>query len=87
MYVSVKHTVADAAAFQARGQALVQGAPAGLTPLQFFPDTQGREAACLWEGESVEAVAEYIDGTLGDASKQDYFQIAEEYATGLPVRR
>lgn len=85
MYVAVEHTIKDAGAFQMRGQAMIQQTPAGVRPLQFFPDAVGQKAVCLWDGPSVDAVSEYIDGKLGDASDQEYFEVAEEYAIGLPA--
>lgn len=85
MYVSVHHTVRDPASFQTRGDQLRQGGPEGLTPLQFLPDGHGRRAVCLWEAPSVDAVREYVDRCLGDASDQEYFAVAEQHAFGLPA--
>jgi len=85
MYVSVNHTIKDPASFQTRGQQLREGWPEGFAPLQFLPSVTGLRATCLWEGTSVEAVQQYIDGCLGDASEQEYFAIAEEHAFGLPA--
>ncbi len=85
MYVSIHHTIKDPASFQTRGQQLRDGWPDGLTPLQFLPGVDGRRASCLWEGGSLDAVRDYIDGCLGDSSDQEYFAVAEEYAFGLPA--
>lgn len=85
MYVSVLHTIKDPASFQTRGQRLAPEAPAGVSPLQFLPDTQGMRATCLWQGDSVDAVRDHIDGCLGDASDQEYFAVSEQHAVGLPA--
>ena len=85
MYVAVHHTVKDPASFQTRGDQLREGWPEGVTPRQFLPDGHGRRAACLWEAPSVDAVREYVDGCLGDASDQEYFAVADQRAFGLPA--
>lgn len=85
MYVSVQHVITDPASFQTRGQQLRYGSPEGLAPLLFLPEAQGTRAACVWEGPSLDAVRRHIDGTLGDASRQEYFAVSEEHAFGLPA--
>ncbi len=85
MYVAVYHTIRDPASFQTRGQQLREGGPDGLAPLQFVPSVNGLRATCLWEGGSLEAVRDHIDGCLGDASDQEYFAVAEQQAFGLPA--
>jgi hypothetical protein len=47
----------------------------------------GRQAAyvfCLWEGNSLEGVRDYVDSTLGDSSRNAYFEVDGEIARGLP---
>jgi hypothetical protein len=87
MFVSVLHTVHDPAVFQERGQSLLTEVPPGLAPHQFLPATDLSQAVCLWEGETLQSLQAHIDGTLGDASTQRYFTVADEYASGLPARR
>ena len=86
MYVAVMHTVRDPQAMRSRGEALADpsNAPAGVRPRQFCPSKDLSAATCLWEGDSVDAVREYIDSTLGDASENSYFEVDTEYAQGLP---
>jgi hypothetical protein len=85
MFVSVHHVIHDIPAFQQRGEGLIATPPDGVRPQQFYPATDFSRAVCLWEGPSAAAVREYIDGTLGDASTQDYFEVAEEHTIGLPA--
>jgi hypothetical protein len=84
MYVTVIHSINDAASFQTRGQQLLPS-PAGVAALQFFPDTEGKRAVCLWQADSVDAVRDHIDGTLGDAAAQEYYAVSEQHAVGLPA--
>jgi hypothetical protein len=41
-------------------------------------------AVCLWEGDSVDAVRDYVDSLTGDSSQNTYFEVNTEYAMGLP---
>jgi hypothetical protein len=82
MYVAVLHQFQDPPTAFARGEKLVmnEGAPAGVRGLQFYPSTDGTIAACLWEADSVEAIQEYVDSTLGDASVNTCFAVDAEQA-------
>jgi hypothetical protein len=86
MYVAVVHRVKDPQAMLERGQALNDpaNAPSGVVGHQFCPSKDLSAATCVWEGDSVDAVRDYIDGTLGDSSDNTYFEINTEYAQGLP---
>jgi hypothetical protein len=82
MYVAVLHQFQDPQTAFARGEKLImnEGAPAGVRGLQFYPSTDGTVAACLWESDSVEAVQEYVDSTLGDSSVNSCFEVDAEQA-------
>jgi hypothetical protein len=82
MYVAVLHQFQDPATAFARGEKLImnEGAPAGVRGLQFYPATDGSVATCLWESDSVEAIQEYVDSTLGESSVNTCWQIDTEQA-------
>ena len=86
MYVGVMHRIKDPDAMMERGKGLGDpaNAPPGVVGHQFCPSTDLSVATCLWEGDSVEAVRDYIDGTLGDSSENSYFEVSTERAMGLP---
>jgi hypothetical protein len=86
MYVAIVHHVKDPQAMLSRGEALADpsNAPPGVVPRQFCPSKDVSAATCVWEAGSVEAVQDYVDSTLGDASENTYFEINTEYAQGLP---
>ncbi len=86
MYVAVVHRINDPEAMLSRGDRLADpsSAPPGLVPRQFCPSKDLSAATCVWEGDSLDAVREYIDSTLGDASENTYFEIDTEQAQGLP---
>jgi hypothetical protein len=79
VYVVVHHRFIDPPIAFARGEALVknEGAPAGVTGLQFYPSRDGTVATCLWEAPSVEAVQAYVDSVLGDSSHNACYEVDE----------
>lgn len=82
MYVAVLHQFQDPPTAFARGQKLIrnEGAPAGAHGLQFYPSTDGSLATCLWESDSVDAIQEYVDSTLGDSSVNTCYAVDAEHA-------
>jgi hypothetical protein len=86
MYVAIVHRVKDSQAFLSRGEGLTDpaSAPTGVVPRQFCPSKDLSAATCVWETGSLDALRDYVDSTLGDASDNTYFEINSEYARGLP---
>ena len=82
MYVAVLHQFQDPPTAFARGEKLIknEGAPAGACVLQFYPSTDGSMATCLWESDSVQAIQEYVDSTLGDSSVNTCWEVNAEQA-------
>jgi hypothetical protein len=60
------------------------GAPAGVQVRKFYPSTDQSAVICLWEGNSVNEVREYVDAALGDSSDNMYFEVDAGQALGLP---
>ena len=86
MFIVVHHTITDQETAVARGQDLLAGtgAPRGVQVREFYPSRDGADVFCLWEGNSLEEVRDYVDATLGDASRNAYFEVDAENARGLP---
>jgi hypothetical protein len=86
MFFVVHHTVTDEDTAFARGQNLLAetGAPPGVRVRQFYPSRDKADVFCLWEGNSLEDVRDYVDATMGDSSRQAYFEVDADVARGLP---
>ena len=82
MYVVAKHGILDPATALPRGERLQkgEGAPTGVRALQFYPSLDGSQVVCLWESDSVEAVQQYVDEVLGDASTNTCYEVDAEPA-------
>jgi hypothetical protein len=91
MYVVANHEIKDPQTAFSRGQNLIRGeqAPSGVRVLQFYPSQDQSAVTCLWEGDSLEAIQEYVDATLGDSSDNTCYEVAEqafaEQPLGLPT--
>jgi hypothetical protein len=84
MYVSVVHTISDPQRFWSAADEGAEGLPAGVTLHSAFPNPDGSRAVCLWQGDSVDAVKEVVEGTVGEVSDNDYFEVDAARAQGLP---
>ena len=86
MFIVVHHTITDAETAFTRGQNLLDGngAPSGVRVREFYPSRDKADVVCLWEGNSLEDVRTYVDATLGDSSRNAYFEVDTEVARGLP---
>ena len=51
---------------------------------EFYPSRDKASVFCLWEGNSLEEVRDYVDVTLGDSSRNVYFEVDSDIARGLP---
>ncbi len=82
MYVVVKHEITNPKVAFPRGEKLMKndGAPSGVRVLQFYPSVDGSAVTCLWEAPSVDAVQEYVDSTLGNASENSCYEVDSEQA-------
>jgi hypothetical protein len=87
MFLVVHHTITDPESAFARGQNLLAGtgAPAGVRVREFYPTRDKADVFCLWEGNSLDEVRDYVDATMGDSSQQAYFEVDAEIARGLPA--
>ena len=86
MFIVVHHTITDPETALARGQDLLagNGAPRGVQVREFYPSRDKADVFCLWESDSLEDVREYVEATLGDSSRNAYFEVDAKIARGLP---
>lgn len=87
MYVVVQHEIKNPEVAFARGEKLKksEGAPDGARVLQFYPAADGSAVTCLWEAPTVAAIQDYVNKTLGDASKNTCYQVDADQAFARQV--
>jgi hypothetical protein len=84
MYVSVIHTIHEPEKFWR--PELVESIPEGVTLNQALPNGDGSRATCLWQADSLETVRNVVEDTVGDVSDNEYFEVNEQNAQGLPAQ-
>jgi hypothetical protein len=82
MYVTAIHDITDPDKFWST----VSSAqiPDGFALHVSLPNTEGNRCVCLWEGESVDAVRNLVEGTVGSFSQNAYYEVKTDFAMGLP---
>ena len=84
MFVSVLHRIHDPKGFQeAEAKALEAGLPASVALPVHAATRDHRLGICIWEGESVAAVREVVEGAVGPWADNEY---AEMQVDGLTAQ-
>ena len=81
MYVLVHHEISDPTTFW---QADVSQLPPHLKLHHSFPTKDGSRATCLWEGDSVAAVRDFIERAVGRVSQNEYVEVENREGVGMP---
>ena len=76
MFVTVIHRIHDPEGFQAaEARAMEAGLPAHVA-LPIHAATPAHDLGiCIWEGESVDAVREVVEGAVGDWADNEYYEM------------
>lgn len=85
MFIIANHTIQDPDAFWAIVKREANNIPPNLKLHGMFPSTNAMRSVCLWEAESPEVVNQFLRQMLGDKSKDEFFEVNQEIAVGLPV--
>jgi hypothetical protein len=76
MFVTVIHRIHDPEGFQAaETKALEAGLPPGVALPIHAAATDHRLGICIWEGESVAAVREVVEGVVGPYAENEYCEM------------
>jgi hypothetical protein len=78
MFIGVIHRIHDPAGFRAaraEARALAAGLPAGMALPVNAASRDHRVAICVWEGESVIAVREVVERTVGPFADNEYYEM------------
>lgn len=58
--------------------------PQGVKALAYFPSVGHGLAMCVWYAESADSLRNYLDSLYRGLSLNEYFQVDESVALGLP---
>jgi hypothetical protein len=76
MFVTVIHRIHDPEGFQkAEAEAMEAGLPDGVALPIHAASRDHRLGICVWEGESVAAVREVVEGAVGPFADNEYYEM------------
>ena len=82
MFVTVIHRIHDPEGFEAaETRALEAGLPGHVTLPIHASTADHRLGICIWEGESLEAVREVVEGAVGAWSYNEYSEMSVDGLT------
>ena len=84
MYIAVQHKISDPSTFWKIAGEAIPNLPPNLKLHHCLPVRDGSRGICVWEGESIDAVREYLEGALGHVSTNEYFEVENKDAIGVP---
>ena len=82
MFVTVIHRIHDPEGFQkAEAKAHEGGLPAGVALPVHAATPDHQLGICIWEGESVAAVREVVEGAVGPWADNEYYEMSVDGLT------
>jgi hypothetical protein len=82
MYIVATHTISQPEKFWSAAKTLA--VPAHLKLHTVFPSTDGAKASCLWEGESLPTVKQFVETITSGLATNEYMPVEASNAMGLP---
>jgi hypothetical protein len=83
VHIVAIHEISDPQTFWGAAEGM-KNLPEGTTLHSAIPNEDGTRAVCVWESESVDTVRDFVDGNVGEVSKNEFFAVNEKNAVGLP---
>jgi hypothetical protein len=89
MHVVIRHHISDPMKWDRTTKNIMSmieqhRLPTGINALQYLPSVDGRNADCVWETESLGALQKFFDHESAGAARNEYFEVKQEAAIGLP---
>ena len=84
MFVAVHHTISDPSTFWGAVRQAADALPDGLALHHCLPRSDGREAMCIWEADSVGTVRNFVEEGVGSASTNEYCPVEHREGVHLP---
>lgn len=83
MHVVAVHSINDPQRFYSSVQEGMKDIPEGMHVKTMAPSTDGSRAVCVWQADSVDSVRSLVEGSVGDSSHNEFFEVRDENAIGL----
>jgi hypothetical protein len=82
MHVIAVHSISDPDKFFETAQSTP--IPEEMTLHSLLPSSDRSRAVCVWEADSQDAVREFVESNVGDASQNEFFEVDAASAQGIP---
>jgi hypothetical protein len=82
LHVIAIHAISDPEKFWAAAAEL--DLPQGTALHSAIPNQDGSRAVCVWESDSMDTVRDFVETRVGDISDNEYFEVNDQNAMGLP---
>jgi hypothetical protein len=82
MYIVATHSISNPDKFWTAAKTLA--VPSHLKLHTVFPSTDGAKASCLWEGESLPTVKQFVETITSGLASNEYMVVEAKNALGLP---
>ena len=86
MLVIAHHDIQDPETFWAAAQSIGSSMPSNLKLHSVFPSTDMKTGTCVWEAPSVHDVQKFVDDSVGNVSKNSFYEVNDAAAIGAPVK-
>ena len=84
MYVAVHHQIDDPDTYWNIVREGAANLPAGISLHHCIPSPDGKQAMCVWEGDSLGAVKDFVESAVGSVSRNEYFEAEAREGVHLP---
>jgi len=84
MYTVAIHTISNPTKFWSAAKSLE--VPPALKLHSVLPSTDGAKAVCLWEGDSLPSIRQFVDRVTTGLASNEYVPIEAANAVGLPSK-
>jgi hypothetical protein len=83
MHVIALHHISDPERFFEAAQSTP--IPEGVTLHSVLPSGDRSRAVCVWEADSEESVRRLVEDSVGEVSRNEFFEVDASAAQGLPA--
>ena len=84
MLIIAHHNISDPEGFWSTSETVTKDLPASLKVISVYPSQDAKTGTCLWEGETVQEVQEFLDLNAGQFAENFCYEVNVEKSVGLP---
>jgi hypothetical protein len=87
MLIIAHHNISDPEGLWSAAENVTKNLPGNLKIIGVYPSQDAKTGTCLWEGESVQEVQQFLDQNAGQFAKNYCYEVNVEKSIGLPLTK